>query len=265
MSDPERLASAHSSALARSLLAAARDEEPASTLLAHTLARAGLAAGSGAAAALVAEQATAAANGSASAGAVTTASVAPAAGKLLGIGGLGAMVKWVGMATLAGGLATGAASHFDWLPRPQPVAPTSRAPRAAVTPSAPPARVPPGVVPPAPAAEPAAASASPSSPSLAPPKTPLASSIREESSLIDQIREAVAQGEGTRALSLLEKHRTRFPRPVFQPEALFLKMRAHASLGNERAARAVAKRLLDAYPNGPQAAAARALFETDAL
>lgn len=86
--------------------------------------------------------------------------------------------------------------------------------------------------------------------------------LEEEARLIDRAREAVTAGNSGLALRELDAHGARFARPVFRPEALYLRMQALRLNGNEEAARQIARRLLTAYPNGPQAAAARAFLKT---
>jgi len=267
MTDPERFSDRHSSAVARKLLAGARDEEPPSSLLRRTLGSAGAAGAVSLAAeahATVTTSGTAVA-GSGATGVATTATVAAK-------GVLAMVVKSVGIGGAVAALATGAALELQQgasqssSPAPAVDAAEIRspkqAPEAAVQQRTPESErhISPDELPlletsePAPMRDPhqAAGERAGASDSV----------LRDEARFIDRAREAVASGNGGVALRALEDHRSRFKRPVFQPEALYLRMQALRLLGNEAAARRVAKRLLAAYPSGAQAASARAFLKT---
>jgi hypothetical protein len=258
MTDPERLVKGHPSALARSLIAAALDEEPPRTLLGRTLAPLGIAAG------VMAET-------SLSAAAVTTASpiagaaasAAPAAAPTTAML-LNMTAKWTAVMIVGGALAAGttaeltrgsasrASSVSSVTAQSRPSghgAASDRPPPVLLAEPTRPRLPPPAAVPKPPRASSLRAEA--------------ASSLREEGAVIDEVREAVATGNGARAKQLLDDYKKRFPEPAFEPEALYLRVRALRLLGNESAARTTASRLLAKYPNGPHAASVRALFNPE--
>lgn len=258
MSDPERLSKRHPSALARSLLEGARDEEPPPSLLGRTLASV-----SAAAAVSTVAEAQAALSATETAGA--SGAGAACSGSVAGSGLFGAIAKGVGIGGVTVALATGAASELT--SRSTPVPPARSAPVVIAIP------------PPKAAAKPSDAeperTVSPDDlPLLDAPSSPRPAStartseprtdtqLEEEARLIDRAREAVTAGNSGLALRELDAHGARFARPVFRPEALYLRMQALRLNGNEEAARQIARRLLTAYPNGPQAAAARAFLKT---
>jgi len=244
MKDPERLADRPPSALARSLLAGALAEEPPRSLLDRTLT-------------------TASAAGAQASGGAASTSVAS--------GVAGTLVKYLGLGAVAGALATGAAfevSRSD----PQAVSPAQATPPEPARPT-PSAQAAEGPTFPAPT--------EPERP-LSPSELPLlgvtgplptvaraaeapdrADSLREEALVIDRAREAVATGNASGALRALDDYRLRFEKPAFHPEALYLRMQALRLRGDERAARELARQLLVAYPNGAQAASARAFLKAE--
>jgi hypothetical protein len=236
MKDPERLSDRHPSALARSLLAGALVEEPPPSLLERTLTSASTA------------------GAQASGGAASTSAAT---------GVSGALVKYLGLGAVAGALATGAA--FELSRPPSPSVASVAQPRIAPSEPAEPEAVPEG---PERALSPqelpllAPTSAPPRSvPRGQSPEPERADSLREEALVIDRAREAVATGNAQGALRALDDHRVRFQQPAFHPEALYLRMQALRLRGDVSAARELAKRLLAAYPNGAQAASARAFLK----
>jgi hypothetical protein len=267
MKDPERFSDRHSSAFARSLLAGASDEEPPPGLLGRTLGSIGAA---GVMSLTAEAHATATTSGAAVAG--SGAPGMAATGAVAAKGMLVTFVKGVGIGGTVAALATGAAFELQQgtshSPSTAPVVGASetrrpkQAPKAAVKERTPEAErtISPDELPvvetpePAPMRDPRGAATERGGDSH--------TALRDEALLIDRAREAVASGDGGAALRALEDHRTKFKSPVFQPEALYLRLQALRLLGNDAAARLVAKRLLAAYPNGAQAASARAFLKT---
>jgi hypothetical protein len=273
VTDPDDLIGERPAGLGQLLVSAAQDEEPPAALLERTLDSVGLSS--------------------------TAATVATSTTSTAAAGVLGASAKYAGLAAL-GVLATGLAlGATGTLPRSQPPAESvaTRSSGAALVGSiqvpAPavvtdpqrnrPAALPPGARADAPSAVSAGDMARQPDSALDPAApadnrgvdhdhgssrafdgVPLldapGSLLREEAAVIDEAREAVATGNAARALRALEAHGRRFARPLFQPEALYLKMQALRLQGDEPGARAVAQQLLAAYPNGTQASAARALL-----
>jgi len=263
MKDPGRLVHHHPSALARSLLTAAINEEPSETLLASTVAS--IAMGS---AVVAIAQASRVAGGSTPPMTVSTAS---AAASVSGAGVKGAVilvttVKWVGIASVGGVLALSGVRTLKRETRKPVEPPHLVQPRSSLRPAEPSSAVLPvaapielsSSTPTDPALPPA-----PTLPRVAPTAQPL--QLSDEANLIDQAREAVAGGDGLGALRILEHHRRRFAQPRLQPEALYLRMQALRLEGHLEAAIRVAQHLLAEYPNGPQSAAARAVVNAKGL
>jgi len=267
MKDPGRLVHHHPSALARSLLTAAINEEPSETLLASTVAS--IAMGS---AVVAIAQASRVAGGSTPPMTVSTAS---AAASVSGAGVKGAVilvttVKWVGIASVGGVLALSGVRTLKRETRKPVEPPHLVQPRSSLRPAEPSSAVLPVA---APIELPSSTPTDPVSP-LIPMLARVASSaaptaqtlqLSDEANLIDQAREAVAGGDGLGALRILEHHRRRFAQPRLQPEALYLRMQALRLEGHLEAAIRVAQHLLAEYPNGPQSAAARAVVNAKGL
>jgi hypothetical protein len=262
MNDPIRLIDEHPSPVARSLLSAGLGEEPPPSLLERTLAPLGV----GVATTVLAHAAQAGTAGVAT-GVVSTA---PPAAVTAGASLFVTTVKWVGIAGIGGGLLVGAARGLS------PSSPPAEAPaeivRAlpATTSIAAPTLHRPLVVDDRARETPAAVASMPT-PRLS-GRTSRATTdaeakkrsalLAEEAKAIDEAREAVATGDAARALSVLDAHRQKFDKPLLEPEALFLEMRALRARGDPSAAARVAEELLRRYPSGPQAAAARAFLRT---
>jgi len=88
--------------------------------------------------------------------------------------------------------------------------------------------------------------------------TPIGSEhLSEEVRAIDQANAALVSGRPEPALSALDQYDQVYRQPRFAPEALYLRMEALAQLGRRPEANRVAQRLVDGYPNSPQAAKAR--------
>ena len=265
MKDPGRLVHNHPSALARSLLTAAINEEPSETLLASTVAS--IAVGS---AVVAIAQASRVAGGSTPPITVSTAS---AAASVSGVGVKGAVilvttVKWVGIASVGGVLALSGVRTINRETRKTAEPPHLVQTRSSPRPSEPGSAL-------LPVAAPVELSSStptdpvslpaPTLPRVASASAPTAQPLQlsDEANLIDQAREAVAGGDGPGALRILENHRQRFPQPRLNPEALYLRMQALRLEGHLAAAIRVAQHLLAAYPSGPQSAAARAVVNAE--
>jgi hypothetical protein len=261
MNDPERLVNEHPSALARSLLSAATDEEPPPSLLAHTLASAGLAGAVAAAEGVGAGLGSTPSKAVAFGGKATSGSV-PAAATTASAGIWGATLKVVGVAALGGTIAASAA--FELAPARPELARASVATAKAHVAEAPVSSVE-GTAH-ADAAPPAATSSTFSQGRRhrsAAQRSPADTRLREEARLIDEARAALAAGDTAGTLRALEAHRQSFARPLFEPEALFLRMQALRLQGQGSAARRVGERLLSKSPNGPHAASVRAFLRTE--
>jgi hypothetical protein len=77
--------------------------------------------------------------------------------------------------------------------------------------------------------------------------------LRDEITLIDGARSALAAGSPTRALALLERYRAQHPRGMLRPEALAMRIEAIDRSGDHTRARALARAFLAEYPNSPLA------------
>ncbi|MGC4066996.1 MAG: hypothetical protein QM784_20645 [Polyangiaceae bacterium] len=87
--------------------------------------------------------------------------------------------------------------------------------------------------------------------------------LAEEAELLDRARAAVARGDASIALGILDRHRSRFPLGRLRPESIYLRMQALRLRGDADGAAQAAEALLEANPNGPQSAAARALLHAE--
>jgi hypothetical protein len=278
--DPVRLFDESSSELLKSLLSAARDEQPNQAVLRRTLTAVGI----GSAVTATASTASAASAGIGGAAAAPGAVGAASLGSAKGIASttLLVVVKWLGAGAMAGILATSAIYAVSEPALPAPDA----APAAAVKVTAPAAlaRGRSGIVPTTPLldeerAQPelpaapvmASASAAPpvalSAPAPQPlsvsaevdPKAPLAAEL----ALLDSARQALAAGNAARALQSLNDYDVRFEHPNLAPEALYLRLEALTLQGDKSGTQAVARRLLRSYPTGPHAARARFVLGID--
>ncbi|HLK91643.1 MAG TPA: hypothetical protein VKZ18_17255 [Polyangia bacterium] len=127
-------------------------------------------------------------------------------------------------------------------------------PAQAIAISSPPS---PLIAPPAPATPPAPAevehraAAAPAHHHRAPAATP--ADLRAEIALVDAARSAVAGGASERALALLGRYDTTYPRGTFRPEAAALRIEALAHLGRTAQARALAQKFIAAHADSPLA------------
>lgn len=94
------------------------------------------------------------------------------------------------------------------------------------------------------------------------PSEPEPSALEREVAMIDAARAAVAQGEGSRALTILADHSRQFPKGRLVPEAEYLRMQARSASGDAKGARNAARELLERHPSGPHSARARELLES---
>lgn len=173
------------------------------------------------------------------------------------------LAKWASLGAAGGILLSSAAYGVHHATRPSP----PRTPSAVVTPRA--------MVHAAPAAstiareprlvEEAPVLALPSDPSPPPvaapanavPDGPLAAEL----ALVDRAREAFQNNDPKAALTLLEDYERAFPERRLMPEVLYLRMRAHAELGDAGRATKLAERLFRDFPRGPHASSARAILQ----
>jgi hypothetical protein len=248
MSDPNRLLETDNSQLARTLLAAAREERPSNRAIERTL----LAVSAGAAV-----MGAAAAAGGAGAGSAAGSS---------GASVLGGIVKWLGIGAVSGLITAGAATQLAPSGDPEPEA----APPPRVLPSEPPparavVRAPPAHEPaePEPAPQPSRSSVRPSSRAAevaTPPIEEVDPSLNAEVAALDRARTALSGGDPARALSELEGYDRQFSGGKMSPEALYLRMEASEERGDRAAAQAAARELLARHPRSPHAARARQLL-----
>jgi len=192
--------------------------------------------------------------------------VASASGNALAAGGA-SLVKgvllWVCVGTAGGGLLSLAVSETVSrleAPAAPTQKPTTRRAAPAVAPSLPastalatePLLTP--VAEPSPSPDPAPATtatrvATPNAASSKP--TPPAPSLFDEQRIIEQARGAVAHGNPSSALSILDDYESSFPQGQFGPEALALRVEAFSAQGNTDRARALARLFQHRYPHHP--------------
>jgi hypothetical protein len=87
-----------------------------------------------------------------------------------------------------------------------------------------------------------------------------AETLAAEVQSIDRARAALATGQATQTLAVLDEYERRFRHRGFAPEALYLRMEAWTALGRTAEARAAAERLLASYPNSLHGTRARAVL-----
>lgn len=219
MIEPKRLLDEGGDDLVRELLRSAEDDVPDAAVRAKTLAKI-------------------AAGGAATGGAATTA------------GAFG--WKWIAAVVVGSGLVAALALR----PSPPPTAPAP-----IVVPSAP-ASTPANVAPSANLAPPPSAPASASAtlappdspaPSAAPKPLPLTPTPREigladETRMLDEARTALAKGDPRGALLVLDRYDREAKQRVLGPEATMVRIEALHARGDDKAARAIARRFLAANP-----------------
>ena len=261
--DPVRLFDESGSELLRSLLSAAREEQPSETAVQQTLTAVGVGTA-------IVTLSTSAAGAAGMHGAIGTASL----GSAKGIASATSLIvlKWLGVGVVAGIAATSAAYGVNSAITPAPRAEIAKAPAqprataaARSKPVALPAAPEPAEAPevPAPAAP---ATATPSAlplPAPAPRAADDSAPLAAEVAALDNARQAVSSGNATRALQILNEYDTRFAAPRMLPEALYLRLEAFTLQGDKSDSEAVALRILRTYPSGPHAARARAVLGID--
>jgi hypothetical protein len=258
--DPVRLLDEGGSELMRSLLSAARDEQPQSAALRRTLAAVGV---GGAVVSLTGSAAGATAGAHAAAGAASL-------GSAKGVASTAFLVaaKWLVVGAVAGAAATSAVYGVTSPSLPPPpakvvtvvapavVARRPSAPRVAVERAPEPAVAVPAapVVTSAVVAQPVA-----SRPIERDSDAPLAAEVLA----LDEARQALAAGNAGHALQLLNGYETSIAKPRMLPEALYIRLEALTLQGDKIGSQAVARQLLRSAPSGPHAARARSVLGID--
>ncbi len=87
---------------------------------------------------------------------------------------------------------------------------------------------------------------------LVPPPTPSELPQESQSAFVDKARNALKLGRPNETLRILDLYDQAYQTRTFVPEALQLRMRAQASLGNGTAAHQAAETLVARYPSTPQ-------------
>ena len=260
--DPVRLLDEGSSELMRSLLSAAREEQPQGAAMRRTLAAVGV---GSAVASLTSSAAGATAGAHAATGAQLTA-----LGSAKGAASTAFFVaaKWLVVGAVAGAAATSAVYGVTSAPLPPPPAKTVSVvapPAVARRPSVPSVAIERA---PEPAitvlAAPIVASAVAPQPISSRPHEPDADAqLAAEVLALDEARQALATGNAARALQLLNGYETSIAKPRMLPEALYIRLESLTILGDKNGSQAVARRLLNGSPSGPHAARARSVLGLD--
>jgi hypothetical protein len=86
-------------------------------------------------------------------------------------------------------------------------------------------------------------------------------SLPLELEALDRARSALAAGDASRALGLLDEYSTRFPKARLRAESSVLRVEALVASGQKGAAIRLGKQLLAREPNGPYARRVRSLLE----
>ena len=254
--DPVRLLDEGGSELMRSLLSAARDEQPQGAALRRTLAAVGV---GGAVASLSGS----AAGAHAAAGAASLGSAKGAASTAFLVA-----AKWLVVGAVAGAAATSAVYGVTGAPIPPTPAKTVAVVAPAVDarrPSAPRVAVerapePAVAVPAAPVVTSAVVAQPVGSRSIERDSdAPLAAEVRA----LDEARQALAAGDPAHALQLLNAYETSVAKPRMLPEALYIRLEALSLQGDKLGSQAVARQLLRSAPSGPHAARARSVLGID--
>jgi hypothetical protein len=93
-----------------------------------------------------------------------------------------------------------------------------------------------------------------------PDKASDVSSLEGEVAALDGARAALAGGDPSRTLGLLDQYQQAFPRGALRPEASYLRIQALSKSGQAGAARELAARFLASHPKSPHAAQLQALL-----
>ena len=88
--------------------------------------------------------------------------------------------------------------------------------------------------------------------------------LRAEIASMDDVRAALARGDGARALTLLDDHDRKFPSGHLAPEAFVTRIDALVRTGNLATARALADNYLARHPTSPHAGRIRKLVGASA-
>lgn len=280
MTDPERLSRGPESSLAALLLSAGVEEKPSAALLERTSKAVAVAVAAGAAvkSASLLAYGHGAKQAAGHAAHLLTASTSAAAAGVPAPGGaamgIGAVVKWIAIGALGGGLAVSSVQALS-VPRagksaasvssanesspPAPLGNTRSTVEVRTTPS-------PVVAPEASERERPSAPEAPrnaSSESLGPLAKPEASAradstfLAAEVHFVERGRAALQRGSFAEALDQLAPYEREFPRQQLLTEVLFLRMQAFRRLGDGDRARALAARVITLGVTGRQAAQAR--------
>jgi hypothetical protein len=102
-------------------------------------------------------------------------------------------------------------------------------------------------------------SAIPAAQSAASPDAP-PGDLAAELAAIREARRALASGQASSALGLVEAYERRFAHPALGPEATVLRIESLIALGRTTEARGLASRLLAEQPNTPYAQRVRSLL-----
>jgi hypothetical protein len=207
------------------------------------------------------------------------------------------VVKWVVLSAIGGAIALGTVEGLSppaHRADPAFAAPAVRArlanelrllrPPIAPAPSAPPVssaepvEQPPAVEEPATVEQPPAVEASapiasldppppeaPPAPALRPVATPPPVALAAELSRLDEARRAIASGDASKSLELLDSFDREVAHPALGPEASLIRIEALIALGRVDGARRIGERLLSAQPNGAYSQRVRSLLESSQL
>jgi len=267
--DPVRFWDEDKGELMRSLLSAAREEQPKHTAIEHTLAVVGV--GTVLATAAASSSAASVAGTVGAQGLAAVASAKGALGTTLLV-----VVKWLGAGVIIGLVATSAAyvASQPNAPAAQPSKPKVALAKQA-TPEKPALAVPSTAAPsarevtevptakfPAPSNAALSATAAPAMGGV-PAEVAQDAQLAAEVSVLDRARQALAQGNAAGAVVSLNEYDARFAHPNLLPEALYLRLEALTLQGDQPGTQAVARRLLRSFPGGPHTARARAVLGLD--
>lgn len=286
MTDPERLSRGPESSLATLLLSAGAEEKPSAAVLKRAskavavtvAAGAGMKSASALAYGYGAKQAAGhAAHGLAASTSAAAVGIPASSGAAMGIG---AVVKWIAIGALGGGLAVSSLQALS-VPRATKSAPAVSSSNESSTPAPlPSSRSTVGVgTTPTPAVAPEASERerpitpepprNTSSEALSTLAKPEASArtdstfLAAEVHFVERGRAALQRGSFAEALEQLAPYERDFPRQQLLTEVLFLRMQAFRRLGDSDRARSLAGRVLTLGVTGRQAAQARDVLDRD--
>jgi outer membrane protein assembly factor BamD (BamD/ComL family) len=78
-------------------------------------------------------------------------------------------------------------------------------------------------------------------------------SLEDQVAALDRARAALAAGDPSRTLDLLDSYEQAFPRGAFRQEATYVRIQALSKSGQRGAARDLAARFLNDHPESPHA------------